>query len=1011
MKKNSKKGTIIWSTVLSIVLILTIVVNIVLTGPLYTVMNMYFGKGDIVIENGGETNSSDTNYYKSDYKSEEELQEASQKLAADIETEGIVLLKNENNTLPLSEDEKKVSLFGRTSVDPIYTGAGSAATESSPVDYKTALENHDFSINSELYSFYANHAISTEAKKAVLHTGMGDQEVEYTGRGFISAMGVATFVDDIIAEVPVTDYPDSLKSSYTSYNGAAVVFIGRVGGEGCDLPTDMSEFADSAENKAKTYLELNSTEMEMLAYVKAQKDAGVFDKIIVVCNTANALELGFLNDEAYGIDAAVWVGCIGDNGADAVACVLDGEVTPSGRLVDTYVYDLTKDPSFQNFEDTSYTNVDGSIGGYESGCFNEYEEGIYVGYRYYETAAAEEEAGNYEGFSYDEQVQYPFGYGLSYADFSMEFAEEPVYKDGVFTFEVVVTNNSEKWSGKQVVQIYAEAPYTPGGIEKSKVVLAAFDKTDLLKPGQSQTLTMTVEAESLASYDYKEKGCYVLESGNYQFYLSENAHSWSDIDTTDGSKYFSQATGEIVYEGDNHRSTDLIAAENQFDEVSAVFTDTKEEGSPLNMSRADFKNTFPTAPTDADKEAEEAIKAALESNFSEEENELLGNVEGSKVYTEEMPTTNASNGINLIDVRGLDYTDETWELLLDELDIKEVSNMLANAGFNTAEMTGIGKPATLDYDGPMGWSTWVSANGGDAICIGFPAEEVLAATWNEDLAYDMGLMVGEQGLYNGFNGWYAPAMNTHRSAFGGRNYEYYSEDGLLSGKMAAQEVSGAMEKGVFCYLKHFALNDKEDGRNGIATFANEQAIREIYLKPFEICVKDAKATIYYNDETGNMISKEINACVAIMSSYNRIGTKWGGGTYGLMTQILREEWGFEGAVVSDYFGGSAYMDSDEGLRAGNDMLLNTFADGSLTDSTSATAVWAMRKAAHNVLYMTANSNAMQGIASGVKISYGLAGWQKLMIAGDIIVGILLLSGAAILIRRNKNKNSVVIAGK
>lgn len=1005
--KNQKKSnkTKIWSAVIALLVVVTIVANFVLTGPLYTVMNMYFGKGDVIISDNEDTQV-DANYYTSDYSNGEELLTASEKLAVQIASEGFVLLKNEDNTLPLQESEKNVSFFGRTSVDPIYTGAGSAATESSPVDYKTAFEADGFTVNGALYDFYANHKISTETVKTQMMTGMGPMDVEYTGRGFISAMGAATFVNDIIAEVPVADYPEELKDSFAEYNGAAIVFIGRVGGEGCDLPIDMSEHATTEADKSKTYLELDSRELDMLAYVKAQKDAGVFDKIVVICNTANAMELGFLEDEAYGIDAALWVGCVGDQGANAVAGILSGDVNPSGRLVDTYVADLTKDPSFQNFDDIYYSNVDGSIGGYESGCFNEYEEGIYVGYRYYETAAAEAMAGNYEGFDYDSEVIYPFGYGLSYSDFSMKYEGTPSYKDDVYTFDVTVTNEGDV-AGKQVVQIYAEAPYIVGGVEKSKVVLAAFDKTNLLAPGESETLTLTINEDDLASYDYKNYGCYVLDSGLYKFYLSENAHSWANITADDADHYFENTADEVVYNADNKRNSDETAALNQFDEVSAVFTDVATEGSPMNMSRADFAGTFPTAPTAADIEAEEAIKTALETTFSEENDELLGNGEGSKVYAESMPTTGADNGLKLINMRGLDYNDEAWELYLDQLNMDEVANMLSNAGFNTAEMLSVGKPATLDYDGPMGWSTWVSANGGEAICMGFPAEEVLAATWNEDLAYEMGEMVGDQGLFNGFTGWYAPGMNTHRSAFGGRNYEYYSEDGFLAGKMAAKEVSGAMEKGVYAYLKHFALNDKEDGRNGIATFANEQAIREIYLRPFEICVKEAKANVSFNDEDGNMVSKEMKACTAIMSSYNRIGTKWAGATYGLMTQILRNEWGFKGAVISDYFGGSAYMDADEGLRAGNDMLLNTFANGSLTDSTSATAVKAMREGAHHVLYMVAHSNIMQGVSATSTISYELAGWQKTMIAADVIVGIVAVLGVAIIIRNNK-KSSITV---
>ena len=999
--EQKKKGRTVGAVLLAILLVLAVVVNVVLTGPLYTVMNMYFGKGDAIIEENESSVGIDGNYYTSDYASAEELLSASEELAQRIEGEGIVLLKNDNSALPLSDGERAVSLFGRTSVDPIYTGAGSAATESSPVDYKTALEEDGFTVNPDLYDFYANHAISTTVNKVTMPTGMGDMPVEYTGRGFISSMGSAMFINDIIAEVPVQDYPDSLKDSFTSYNGAAIVFIGRVGGEGCDLPTDMSPYAPREEDKDKTYLELSSIEEEMLAYVKEQKDAGVFSKIIVVCNTANAMELGFLEDEAYGIDAALWVGCIGDQGARALADVLTGEVTPSGRTVDTYVYDLTKDPSFQNFQELYYTNVDGSIGGYESGSFIEYEEGIYVGYRYYETAAAEALAGNYPGFDYDTAVQYPFGYGLSYADFTMEYDGAPTYADDTFTFNVKVTNTSDTYSGRQVVQIYAEAPYTYGGVEKSKVVLVAFGKTDELEPGASQTLTLTVPAEALASYDYKGEGCYVLDEGDYTFYLSDNAHSWAELTQGDGSKVFTQRLEKVVYNEDNKRPSDQVAAVNQFDQVSDVFTDEPQEGAPLNMTRADFVGTFPTAPTAADMEAEEAIKTDLETVFDEKTDPTLGNVEGSIAYTDEMPTTGASNGLILVDLRGKDYDDPSWDLLLDQLNMSEVANMLANAGYNTAEMLSIGKPATLDYDGPMGWSTWVSAAGGAAVCLGFPAQEVLAATWSEELAYEMGKMVGEQGLYNGFNGWYAPAMNTHRSAFAGRNYEYYSEDGYLSGKMAAREVSGAMEKGVYCYLKHFALNDKEDGRNGMATFANEQAIREIYMKPFELCVKEATATISYTGEDGQMTSREIKATTAIMSAYNCIGTQWAGGNYGMMTQVLRNEWGFDGAVISDYYGGNPYMDPDEGVRAGNDLMLNTFADGSLSDSTSATGVAAMRNAAHNVLYMVVNSNAMQGITSGVTIHYALAGWQKALIAGDVAVAVIVVAGAALLLRKKK----------
>ena len=995
-----KKFTRLWTIIIAVITVLAIVVSIVLTGPLYTVMNMYFGKGDAVIKQNKLASSLDGDYYKIEHQDADSLLSASAQKAEQVEEEGIVLLKNDNQVLPLTSEETNVSLFGRTSVDPVYTGAGSAATESTPVDYKAAFEANGFNVNESLYDFYANHEITTTPIKTKMQTGMGEMDVEYTGRGFISSMGTAMFTGDIIAEVPAKDYPEDLKDSFAKYGDAAIVFIGRVGGEGCDLPTDMSEYDVAKEDENKSYLELDSREMDMLSYVKAQKDAGVFNKIVVVLNTANAMELGFLNDESYGIDAAVWVGCIGDQGANAVAKVLNGTVNPSGRTVDTYVSDLTKDPTYVNFDDTFYNNIDGSIGGYESGRFNEYEEGIYVGYRYYETAAAEAMDGNYDGFDYDEAVVYPFGYGLSYTTFEKEYVGTPSYNDGTFTFNVKVTNTGDV-AGKDVVEIYEESPYTKGGIEKSKVVLAGFAKTNVINPGESEEVTIEVKAEDLASYDYKNNKAYVLDEGEYKFYLSDNSHSWASIDGEDSAKVYTHDFDAWVFDKDNKRSTDLIAATNQFDDVSAEFVDVPTEGKPLNFSRADFAGTFPTAPTEADMAAEDYIKTAHETVYDENTNKETGNVEGSVAYTDKMPTVKANNGIQLISLRGLDYNDPAWDLLLDELDMSTVANMLANAGYNTAELTDIGKPATLDYDGPMGWSTWVSASGKDAICLGFPAEEVLAATWNEALAEEMGQIIGEQGLYNGFNGWYAPAMNTHRNAFAGRNYEYYSEDGLLAGKIAASEVSGVMKYGSYCYLKHFALNDKEDGRNGIATWANEQAIREIYLKPFEIAVKEAKADVNYYDEDGKLQTSTIKAATAIMSSYNRIGCTWSGARYGLMTTILRDEWGFNGAVLTDYYGGSAYMDPDSGIRAGNDLMLNTFADGSLSDQKSATGVAAMRRAAHNTLYMVVNSNAMQGIVPGSTVTYKLATWQKCLIAGDIVAAAIVILGIVLILKKRK----------
>lgn len=1003
---NNKKFKKIWSSILAMILIITMVINFVILQYFSGVLDMYFGKGNQKVEKAAGSENWDSEYYKSDYDSDEEIIEAAAKLNQQIEGEGIVLLKNNNNTLPLMHDDKKISndnisnisLFGRTTVDPIYSGIGSGEVGTDCIDFNEAFEEKGFEINNTLYEFYAKHEKSTKSFKETV----GGTEATYTGRGFISQMGEALFVGDIIAEVPVADYSDDVIASYDNYNDAAIVVIGRVGGEGCDLPVNMTEHANYDEDKDKHYLELNKDELDMLKHVKEQKDNGVFNKIIVVLNTVNAMELDFINNEEYGIDAALWVGSYGGHGLNSVVDVITGDINPSGRLVDTYVSDLTLDPTYVNLGDTYYTNVDGSIRGNESGSFIQYEEGIYLGYRYYETAAHE------EYINYDEVVVYPFGYGLSYSDFTQEFVSEPSYKDGVLTFEVKVTNSENGIKGKDVVQIYCEQPYINNGIEKSKVILSALSKTKELEPGESQILTLTIDEEELASYDYKINKSYVLDEGIYKFYLSENAHSWSNIQVTDDKKYYEIELSEVIYNDGNNRDSDNTTVTNQFDDVSNMFKDGVTEGYATNMSRFDFVGTYPTALTENDKVANEDIKNKLESVFNEQNDSKLGNTETSDIYTEDMPQIGLSNGLNLIDFRGVDYNDESWNQLLDQLSIKEMTNLIETAGFNTAEILSISKPATLDYDGPLGWSTWVTASGKDALVEAFPASVVLASTWNVELAEDMGKMIGEQGLRNDFNGWYAPGVNIHRSAFSGRNYEYYSEDGYLSGKIAAATVSGAASKGTYCYLKHFALNDQEDGRRGIATWANEQAIREIYLRPFEICVKEAKAEInYIADEDGNWDTKTINATTAIMSSYNCIGTTWAGGNYNLLNNVLRSEWGFEGVVITDYYGGDAFMDSDQGVRAGSDIYLNTFANASLSDTESATAVAAIRKATHNALYTVVNSNTMQGISPGTIISYSLSTWKLCLIMADIAIMIGICIGI-ICIRRRIKKNSNIL---
>jgi beta-glucosidase len=694
------------------------------------------------------------------------------------------------------------------------------------------------------------------------------------------------------------------------------------------------------------------------------------------------MELGVLeNDEQ--VDAVLWVGSPGQTGFNAVGAVLNGTINPSGRTVDIYPADLTKDPTFVNFGFYQYSNInENNANG--NAYFVQYEEGIYMGYRYYETAAV-------EGFiNYDEAVVYPFGYGLSYTAFDWEISDKKLGNvEGEITVDVKVTNTGDV-AGKDVVQMYYSAPYNAGGIEKAEVVLGDFAKTKLLAPGESDTVTLTLAVEDMASYDYETEKSYVLEEGEYGIRIQSDSHTMKD-----GIEEITYEVNKtIVYSGDDHRASDEVEVTNQFDDVNALFTDTAKEGYITNMSRADFAGTFPTAPTAADLTANDDI------------------IDGFRAYVAKdhedpnavMPTTGAKNGLQLIDLRGVDYHDPSWELLLDQITPEDVTKIILNGAYNTAAIDTIGKPATVDLDGPAGISSFMGNTNGTA----YPSAVVIASTYNVDLAYEMGEMVGNEALNLGVNGWYAPAMNTHRNQFAGRNFEYYSEDAVIGGKIGAACVSGAASKGVYAFIKHYALNDQETNRvnNGVSTWANEQAIREIYLRPFEIIVKKATNTLkYISDEQGTVSEKEMKGTTALMSSFNRIGATWAGGSKPLMQTVLREEWGYEGIVITD-FNLYPYMYTDQGIAAGSDLMLTFESMKTIEDASSATAVTNLRKAAHNILYTVVNSNAMNGIVPGTIITYTMATWEKVLIGADIAIAILLLAGFSwVVIRVRKYKES------
>ena len=797
----------------------------------------------------------------------EQAADQSRAMAQELVQEGAVLLKDQNNALPLAEGTA-VNLFGYGSVDPIYGGSGSGASDtSSNIDLVTGLTNAGFSVNQELVDFYKKSGVSRAAQKG------------FEGSNFTPA------------EVPAEKYTDTLLQNAKAFSDVAIVTISRVGGEGGDLPQDMYAAGYSKTDDGRHYLELTQDEEDLLALVKAQG----FDKVIVLINSSNAMELGFLEDDS--IAAALWIGSLGSTGFNAVGEILSGKVNPSGRLSDTYAYDLTTAPAYWNAGDFTYANL--------KHHYVEYAEGIYVGYRFYETRYVDNTTGVCDEAAYAKAVQYPFGYGLSYTTIEQSIAD---YKPTDSAIEMTVeVKNTGAVAGKDVVQVYYTAPYTIGGIEKSHVVLAGFAKTGLLQPGASEKVTITFAPEDMASYDETGAKAYVLEAGTYQIKLMNNAH-----DVIDQREYEVPAT--ITYSGDNARSTDLVAATNEFEDVA-------QGQIKQYVSRADWEGTLPTTRTDGKAASPETV-AAKENTPVYENNDS------------DQPITIADHGLTLEDMTGLDYDDPKWNDLLEQLSVDDMTNMISNGGWSTPEVASVGKPATNDLDGPAGINSLVSNLKG----VSFPSEVIVGSSWNTDLAQRFGTAFGAEAAANHVVGLYAPGMNIHRTPFSGRNFEYYSEDGLLSGKMGAAMVQGVDSQGVYTYIKHFALNDQESNRLSISVWANEQSIREIYLKPFELSVKEGGTT-------------------AVMSSYSRLGNTWAGASKALLTDVLRNEWGFHGMVVTDSaMGNTNWMDVNLAIRAGGDMMLCLM--GVKLDSSSNTAQQAMRRACHNILYTQANSIAI-----------------------------------------------------
>ncbi len=748
----------------------------------------------------------------------ENATELSKKTAEQVEAEGLVLLKNNEDILPLKG--KKVNVFGTASANPFYGGGGSAAIKGdNAVSFYSALEEAGISCNPELVKLYSNYAEKNATNWGEIFSG-----------DLLPAVVKLLFGQISRIEMPVKKISKKVLAAAKEYSDTAVIFIGRAGLETADL--------------TESDLRLNDDEKAMVDYVTSN-----FEKCIVILNVSNTPELGWL-DEYESIKAALYIGAPGEYGLRAVAKALTGEVNPSGKLTDTIAYSASDHPSSQNFGSTGYL--------LSTKKFVEYQEGIYIGYRYFETFAPE-------------KVQYPFGYGLSYTDFEWSDFKADIDKNGNFTVNVTVKNTGE-YSGKDVVQVYFTPPYSADdGIEKAEKVLAGYAKTKELAPGESETVTVSFDTYGMASYD-TAKGCYVLSAGSYRIFAAHDVKNEAD----GMNRSFSLAGRDI--KNDPVTGTEI---KNLFDYAA---------GDVKYMSRSDVDGTYPTP---AERKKADAVKDA--------DSRPEPTTEGTA------PTTGAVYEDGVITLQDV-YRDESlWDKFLDQLTVNEMIELIGNCAYKSPANEKYGIPATDDNDGTAnvkGEGGFLYKNSG----VAYPSETVCAQTWNDKLIEDMGAAMGKEAVSLGTDYLYAPACNMHRSPIGGRNFEYYSEDPLLSGKMAAAFTRGAQSENLLVTVKHFALNDQETDRNGLFVWADEQTIREIYCRPFEIAVKEGNAK-------------------GIMSAFNRIGTKWCGGNPELLVELLRNEWGFDGMVITDQFinlTGYGYMDPVLAVYARNNEFLCMF---------------------------------------------------------------------------------------
>ncbi len=961
----------------------------------------------------------DAEYYKSNYVQKDEdgnviyvtdeetgykhqlyddltLHEDGVKFARQVQKEGTTILWNNatgsaTQGIPL-ENGSKVSVFGQTSVMMANSGQGSGQSNSSAsTQFKNRLTNAGFSVNNTLWTFYNNNLI----KHPTNATAGSAYEKPYK----------------TVFALPWSDYTDSVKNSFASYGDAALIVVTRVSGEYEDC------YQTGANTISGDYLGISANEKQVIDEVIKLKKSGTFKKVVMLLNTATSLRFKDFQPYQSDIDACVWIGQGGTQGLYEVADILKGTSIPSGHLPDTYVYDGQSAPAAVNAKAISYTNIPSNSGldTNRQTKYMTYAEGIYIGYRYYETRYEDAVLGRYNATStagavnsennwkYSEEVAYPFGYGMAYTTFAYSnFKVEKNADDDNYTVTVTVTNTGEQ-TGADAVQIYIQKPYTEydknNNIEQAAVNLCGFAKTKELEPNEAVPLEIQVKADAFKTYDANNKETYIREktSGVDAYYITAGQDSHDAINNILAKKGKTPANTNNVMDAAGNASLveKIDFATDDFEtysksstgyEVTNQFNDTDWNRSDFvsntvtYLSRQDWKTTYP----------KEAVKLRFHSDMLDA---LSYDYKLQEDPEAEMPLYEQAHQFNLIDMRGLEYDHEAWDVLLNQLSLEDMVNMMGSAYHGNGPIEHIANPGEVVYDGPLGVRRRYKTNGTDYITMSFPIAPLLAASFNAELANEVGKIKGEDILHTDLTGIYAPGANIHRTAYGGRAYEYYSEDGYLSGIMCKEETIGIQASGSVVNIKHFALNDQDDNRYGAAVWANEQSIREVYLEAFRPAVEEGDAW-------------------GIMSSFSRFGTKWAGAHYGLKTEVLRNEWGFDGYVISDcpFW---TYMNIVDGLGAGTDCILYELSDSDkeayYVAKESATVAQLIRQSAHRILYVIVNSNAMNGFTTNTRIIPVMTWWQITIIGLQVGFGILAAGSATMLVLSFvlKKKDNVV----